>query len=142
VGTDRCSATPPRDTYYKSLTTHQVLVEIAAVIKKQDAARRDTIAELRRKLLPVLVKLGKRLRPKKQFYKALHERGLNASTVRSCFHRSRCADDLIDMLDPEPDRPSPKTERRKKPEDWRLGHERALPAPSRQDGCRHPERKL
>ena len=116
---DRCSATPPHDVYYTSLTTDQLLAEIAEAIRKIDASRRDTTAEMRRRLLPAIIELRKRLHPKKQFYKTLHEMGLNDSTVRSWFHRSRCADDLIDMLDPEPARPFPKTETEplKRPED-------------------------
>jgi DNA (cytosine-5)-methyltransferase 1 len=112
---DRCTATIPPDTYYVALTTEQLLAEIADAIRKIDASRRDTTAEMRRKLLPAIIELRKRLRPKKQFYKALAEMGLNDSTVRSWFRRSRCADDLIDML--EPARPSPKTEPRKTRED-------------------------
>ena len=109
---DRCSATPPLDTYYVSLTTDQLLAEIATGIKKIDASRRDTTVEMRRRLLPAIIELRKRLRPQKQFYKALRRMGLNDSTVRGWFRRCRIANDLIDMLDPEPARPFTKTKRR------------------------------
>jgi hypothetical protein len=74
---------------------------------------------MRRRLLPAIIELKKRLHPKKQFYKALRQMGLNDSTVRSWFRRSRIANDLIDMLDRKPARPSRKTETepRKRPED-------------------------
>jgi hypothetical protein len=48
---------------------------------------------------PAIVKLRKRLRPKRRFYKTLHRIGLNDSTVRMWFRTTRRADDLIDMLD-------------------------------------------
>jgi hypothetical protein len=68
-------------------------------------------------LLPAIGELRRRLHSKRLYYKALRQIGLNASTVRSWFHRSRSADDLIEMLDPKPSRSLPKPEPRKRLEE-------------------------
>jgi hypothetical protein len=68
-------------------------------------------------LLSAIGELRKRLHSKRLHYKSLRQIGLNASTVRSWFRRSHCADDLIDMLDPKPAWSSPKPVPRKRLED-------------------------
>ena len=60
---DRCSATAPQDTHYVSLTTDELLAEIAEGIRNISASRCDTTAEMRRRLLPAILELKKRLHP-------------------------------------------------------------------------------
>jgi len=87
---------------YPNLTSVEVLREIRAVTAKIEGYRLRVTAEERQRLLPLLIllkKLTKRQKP--GYHESLDSIGLNASTVRSWFHRGLHTDEIIEMLEPE-----------------------------------------
>jgi hypothetical protein len=102
---DRCTATVPKN--YQALSTDELLKEIKDAAASIVASQINTSAEMRKRLLPALIVLKKRLKRKKPgFYKTLEKMGLNPSTVRSWFYRRRAADEVIQMLERAPEAPS------------------------------------
>jgi hypothetical protein len=76
------------------------LAEIASGIKKMSLLRIETSAEVRTKLLPAIMELRKRCRWQSPgYHEILAKMGLNASTVRSWFHRGQNAEELIEFLE-------------------------------------------
>ena len=89
---------------YPNLTIEKVLEEIRAVVGKIEGHRLRISAEERKRLLPLLTILRKLTKRKKPgFHKLLDSIGLNASTVRSWFYRGVPTDQIIEMLEPEPE---------------------------------------
>jgi hypothetical protein len=85
-------------------TVPKVLKELRAVADKIEKNKLDVSAEERQRLLPLLIilkKLTKRRKP--GYHAALDSIGLNASTVRSWFYRGFHTDEIIAMLEPEPE---------------------------------------
>lgn len=89
---------------YPSLTIPEVLKELRAVADKIEKNKLDVSAEERQRLLPLLIilkKLTKRRKP--GYHESLASIGLNANTVRSWFYRGHHTDEIIAMLEPEPE---------------------------------------
>lgn len=87
-----------------SWTVPKVLKELRAVADKIEKNKLEVSAEERQRLLPLLIilkKLTKRRKP--GYHAALESIGLNASTVRSWFYRGYHSDEIIAMLEPEPE---------------------------------------
>jgi hypothetical protein len=85
-------------------TVPKVLKELRAVADKIEKNKLEVSAEERQRLLPLLIilkKLTKRRKP--GYHAALASIGLNASTVRSWFYRRFHTDEIITMLEPEPE---------------------------------------
>jgi hypothetical protein len=91
----------PQD--YKGLTMPEVLKELRAVADKIETNRREVSAAERQRVLPLLIILKRLTKRKSGYHKALASIGLNASTVRSWFHRGFHTDEIIAMLEPEPE---------------------------------------
>lgn|GEM_PF-464949 len=99
-----------------SLTTEQLLAAIKDVAAEITSLASRRSAAHREKLLPLLIELKKRLGPKGQFYSTLKKMGLTPSTVRVWHHRSRAADEVIDMLEEQAKEVNPSSENDKESE--------------------------
>jgi hypothetical protein len=102
---NRCTATvraaAAKD--YKCLSTDDLLKEIAASVNEIMASQIKISGEIRRRLLPALAALKAKLRRKKPgFYETLAKIGLNPSTVRSWFYRGRHTEEVLEMLESQP----------------------------------------
>ena len=86
-----------------SWTVPRVLKELRAEADKIERYRLRVTAEERQRLLPLLIILKRLTKRKTGFHKALASIGLNASTVRSWFYRGYHTDEIIAMLEPEPE---------------------------------------
>src|SRR5579863_706888 len=87
-----------------SWTVPKVLKELRDAADRIEDHRLRVSAEERQRLLPLLIilkKLTKRRKP--GYHEALASIGLNASTVRSWFYRGFHTDQIIAMLEPEPE---------------------------------------
>lgn len=85
-------------------TVPKVLKELRAVADKIEKNKLEVSAEERQRLLPLLIILKKLTKRKKPgYHAALDSIGLNASTVRSWFYRGFHTDEIIAMLEPEPE---------------------------------------
>jgi len=95
---------------YRRLTIPEVLKELRLVADKIEKNKLEVSAEERQRLLPLLIILKKLTKRKKPgYHESLASIGLNASTVRSWFYRGHHTDEIIAMLEPEPEA-EPKTE--------------------------------
>lgn len=101
----RCGATlrVNADKDYRTLSTEEILRDIAEAVAQIESNQIKTSAEMRKRLLPALIVLKKRLKRKKPGYEeTLRKMGIAPSTVRSWFYRGRAADEVIEMLEREP----------------------------------------
>jgi hypothetical protein len=87
-----------------SWTVPAILKELRAAADRIEGHRLSVSAEERQGLLPLLIILKRLTKRKKPgFHEALASIGLNASTVHSWFHRGFHTDQIIAMLEPEPE---------------------------------------
>ena len=86
-----------------SLTIPEVLKDLRAVADKIEKNKREVSAEERQRVLPLLIIMKRLTKRKTGYHKALASIRLNASTVRSWFYRGYHTDEIIAMLEPEPE---------------------------------------
>jgi hypothetical protein len=87
-----------------SWTVPEILKELRAAADRIEGHRLSVSAEERQRLLPLLIILKRLTKRKKPgFHESLESIGLNASTVRSWFYRGEHTDEIIAMLEPEPE---------------------------------------
>lgn len=93
-----------KDSDYAQMSTEKLLREIRECAAAITAARNSMNAEMRKRLLPALLQLKKRTyRKKPGFYATLASMGFNADTVRQWFYRSHTADEVIELIEEEPE---------------------------------------
>jgi hypothetical protein len=105
-------------------TVPKLLTELRAIADRIEGYRLQVTAEERQRLLPLLIILKRLTKRKKPgFHESLASIGLNASTVRSWFYRGQPTDEIIAMLDPEPEDEEPHALTTSKPPERRLSAE-------------------
>lgn len=92
--------------YYSRLTVPELLAEIRECVGNVSLSRNQTSRKIRDTLLPALLELRKKTyRKKPGFYESLAAIGFSPATVRQWFHRSHAADEIVGLIEPEPDEP-------------------------------------
>jgi len=85
---------------YENMSMVELCREIKLAVMEVEENQIKTVAEIRERLLPVLIALRKKTKRKKPgYYETLMSMGLNPNRVRSWFYRSHCAKEAIRLLE-------------------------------------------